>query len=75
MDSDREMFDFIVRLDREDGDNHKHLVKFGVAQSLRDQVSGPDPRGVAWDELDFDTARRAAKDLVDYLAGIVATGK
>ncbi len=75
VDRDQEMFDFIVGLDREDGDNHKHLVKFGVAQSLRDQVSGPDPRGATWDSLDFDTARRAAKELVDYLAGLVTTGK
>ena len=79
VDNDDEMFDFVRQIDREDGGNHNHMLRFGVAQSLRDRINrvggswcGCDAD--SWDDSDFEMGRRAAKGMVDYLTGLVAAG-
>ena len=74
VDNEEEMFAFVVQLDKEDGGGYKHLVRFGVAQSLRDQANGRVSRCGCdvdvWDESEFESGRRAIKALVDYLSGL-----
>ena len=73
IETDADMFALVVALDKEDGGDYKHLVRFGVAQSLNDQINEPGPRCSTRDDFDFEVARRATKGLVDYLTGLSTT--
>ncbi len=74
VETDADMFELVVALDKEFGSNYTLLTEFGVARLFKRNAEEIDNYSDGrWDGLEFDTGRPAVKRLIERLTAMAST--